>query len=209
VDAGTRVALVEGAATPVGSAIAQRLDAAGFDMTSGSGPLDVAVYADHAEESLTWQPFADVDERTFARWCEQPLRDFLQWLQAVYPRIASRQGVVVLVAGIASQEGATGLVPYTTAVEGQRLLAKSAARQWASDGVTVLIVAPRVDALAGDRAAASASDAGRTAPVLGPASHGPAAVAGVVSMLVGSTGAPARVLTGSTFLVDGGALMAP
>jgi 3-oxoacyl-[acyl-carrier protein] reductase len=205
-----RDALVAGAATPVGAAIAQRLAADGFNLTSQPGPLDVAVFASVEPDSLTWRPLVQVDEDGFARWCERPMRDFVQWLQSIHPRVRERNGTVVLVAPTVSQEGATGLVSYGAAVEGQRLLAKSAARQWASDGITVLIVAPRLDVVARDGGTSTIepSDAGRTKPVLDAASYDASAVARVVSMLVAS--APSsHALSGSTIAVDGGALMAP
>ena len=104
------------------------------------------------------------------------------------------------------QEGAAGLVPYATAVEGQRLMAKSAARQWAVDGISGLIVAPRLEALVDDRSRLDGTDALRTTPVLAPDSYGPDAVAGIVSMVVAPN---ARALSGATLPVDGGALMAP
>jgi 3-oxoacyl-[acyl-carrier protein] reductase len=203
-----RGALVVGETTPLGAAIAQRLATDGFDVSAEPHPLDVAVYTPLDPESLTYRPLVEVDDDTFARWCEQPVRDFLQWLQWVHPRLRERNGTVVLVAPTVSQEGATGLVPYTTAVEGQRLLAKSAARQWAGDGITVLIVAPRLDALLVDTTPLEGSDAARTAPVLDRTSYDPAAVAVLVSTLVGSAPA-ARSMSGSTIAVDGGSLMAP
>ena len=115
----------------------------------------------------------------------------------------------MLVAPTASQEGAAGLVPYTTAVEAQRLLAKSAARQWGADGPTVLIVAPRLGVVAADGpTSVDGTDADRTAPVLDAGSFSAEAVAGVVSLLVSAPPA-SRPLSGATIAVDGGALMAP
>ena len=44
--------------------------------------------------------------------------------------------------------GAAGLVPYTTAVEGIRAMAKSAARQWASDDIIVNAITAPLDLFA-------------------------------------------------------------
>ncbi|MBV8951015.1 MAG: SDR family oxidoreductase [Actinobacteria bacterium] len=204
----TRTALVAGATTPLGGAIADRLTRAGFDLGT-SGPLDVAVYAALDQESLTPRRLTQIDEATFGRWCEAPMRAFLEWMQPVHERLSRRSGTLVLVAPTVSQEGAAGLVPYATAVEGQRLLAKSAARQWAPEGVTVVIVAPRLEVLleAGS-SLGEGTDATRTSPVLGAPYYGIDAVAGVVSMLASSEPG-ARPLSGATIPVDGGALMAP
>lgn len=204
-----RTALVAGVTTPVGGAIADRLAADGFDLATEDGRLDVAVYAVVPHDSLTSRPLVQIDEDTFAEWCEAPIRVFLQWLQAVHARMADRHATVVLVAPTASQEGAAGLVPYTTAVEAQRLLAKSAARQWGADGPTVLIVAPRLGVVAADGpTSVDGTDADRTAPVLDAGSFSAEAVAGVVSLLVSAPPA-SRPLSGATIAVDGGALMAP
>jgi 3-oxoacyl-[acyl-carrier protein] reductase len=208
VGADGRAALVAGASTMIGAAVARRLAADGFAVVSevGDAALDVAVYAVVEPESLSPRPLVETDESTFARWCEAQMRDLLQWLQQVHAPVRDRAGTVVLVAPTVSQEGAAGLVPYATAVEGQRLMAKSAARQWASDGISVLIVAPRVEALVDDPRRLDGTDALRNEPALGPDSYGPGAVADVVSMVVAPD---ARVLSGATLPVDGGALMAP
>ncbi len=215
-----RVVLVTGASTTIGRAVVSRLTADGFDVHLGpdhldpdhlgshTGALDVAVYAAYERDALTPRPLAEIDDVTFEHWCERPIRDFLQWLQAVHPRVKERNGTVVLVAPTTSQEGAAALVPYTTSIEGQRLLAKSAARQWASEGVAVLVVAPRLDAMVDDPSWLEASDALRTAPALDAPSRGAVAVADVLAMLLAS-GSGALPLTGSTVAVDGGALMAP
>src|ERR1700737_1014251 len=102
------------------------------------------------------------------RWWGAEMRGLLQGLQQVHAPVRDRAGTVVLVAPTVSQEGAAGLVPYATAVEGQRLMAKAAARQWASDGISVLIVAPRVEALVDDPRRLDGTDALRNEPALGP-----------------------------------------
>jgi 3-oxoacyl-[acyl-carrier protein] reductase len=205
----SRVALVSGHETRVGGAIADALGAAGLQVRTepGDAPdsLDIAVYARVPRAALPARPLVGVDEQAWIDAAEQPLRDFVVWMQAVYEPLARRRGTAVLVAPTASQEGAAGLVPYTTAVEGQRLLAKSVARQWAGRGITVLTVAPRLDAVV-DIDAIGAADAVRTDPSLGPDGYDPRAVARVVVML---TDPVARVLTGATVPVDGGALLAP
>jgi 3-oxoacyl-[acyl-carrier protein] reductase len=205
----TRVALVSGDDTRVGRAIANALPVAGFDVRTelddAPDGLDLAVYARVPPSALPARPLVGVDEQAWIDAAEQPLRDFVAWMKAVYEPLARRRGTALLVAPIASQEGAAGLVPYTTAVEGQRLLAKSVARQWAGPGISVLTVAPRLDAVV-DVDAIGDTDATRTDPSLGPDAYEPDAVARVVVML---TDPAARVLTGATVPVDGGALLAP
>lgn len=199
-----RSALVTGAGTTIGGAVMRALRARGVTVTDApDAPVDVAVYARVDDDALAVQALRDTDEVTWCRRCEEPIRAFIEWLQLVHPLVAPTQGVVVLVAPTASQEGAAGLVPYTTAVEAQRLLAKSAARQWADDGITVLVVAPRLDAVV---PGVEAADAIRTDPVLEASARDADAIAHVVALLADPA---ARPMTGGTIAVDGGALMAP
>src|SRR5689334_17288401 len=72
--------------------------------------------------------------------------DSLMWtaltaLQRARSMFASGGGRIVVVVPTVGMAGAPGLVPYTTAIEGIRSMAKSAARQWASKGVGVNLVA--------------------------------------------------------------------
>jgi 3-oxoacyl-[acyl-carrier protein] reductase len=76
--------------------------------------------------------------------------------------------------------GAVGLVPLTTALEGVRALAKSAARQWADHGITV-------NCIVGDLELRDE-------------------IAGVVDFLAGEAGG---AITGQTIVVDGGSVMLP
>jgi 3-oxoacyl-[acyl-carrier protein] reductase len=197
-------ALVTGAGTPIGGAVARELRGRGVTVTDAPDePVDLAVYADVVDDALAVRPLSETDERAWRRRCEEPIRAFVEWLPRVHPLVAPTHGAVVLVAPTVSQEGAAGLVPYTTAVEAQRLLAKSAARQWAADGITVVVVAPRLDAMA---PGVDAADALRTDPVLDASTRDADSVARVVALLADPA---ARAMTGGTLAVDGGALMAP
>jgi len=99
--------------------------------------------------------------------------------------------------------GAAGLVPYATAVEGMRALAKSAARQWGEAGITVNCVAPPVEVVAEVGTPAPPPVGGRP---LGRMPDVRTDVAPVVAMLVAEA---AHFVTGTTITVDGGVVMAP
>ena len=88
--------------------------------------------------------------------------------------------------------GAAGLVPFTTAVEGVRALAKTAARQWGEDGVTVACVARHV---AGPTVALSSIEPPTDDDV-----------AGVIALL---TTEHAASVTGATLVLDGGTVLVP
>ncbi len=62
-------------------------------------------------------------------------------LQTAWRSMRPRGGRIVLVLSTVGMAGAAGAVPYTTAIEGIRAMAKSAARQWSSAAIGVNIIA--------------------------------------------------------------------
>ncbi len=167
------------------------------------GPIDVFVHAVVDPAALVPAPLADTDAGTWDRRCEAVLRTALACLPAAFANLAGRGGRVVVVTPTVALTGAAGLVPYATAAEALRALAKSAARQWGEHGIAVNCVAPPVGLLA---PSAAPSDPGIEAPALGRAPDGRADVAPVVALLAA---APAHFVTGATLVVDGGVVMAP
>ena len=121
----------------------------------------------------------NMDEAEWDRRAEAPVRAALWTAQAAYPHLRQRDGRLILVCPTVALEGAAGLVPFASAAEAQRQLAKSAARRWGAEGITVNVVCPAVAALApalagtdADRVTASLPDgddplAGVTVPVAG------------------------------------------
>ncbi|HEX4775709.1 MAG TPA: SDR family oxidoreductase, partial [Acidimicrobiia bacterium] len=94
-------------------------------------------------------------------------------------------------------------VPLTAFVEGQRLLAKSAARQWGRYGITVNCVAPAPDLVVAGTAAGAVSLA---APALGGPGDPRDDLGPVVTFLASDAG---HFVTGVTVCADGGVWMAP
>lgn len=142
------------------------------------------------------------DARWEAVW-EATMRATLFTLQAAHAQMAGRGGRILLITPTVSMSGAAHLVPYTAAVEGQRLLAKSAARQWGPDGITVNCLAPAPEHVPIGVAS--------TAVSLAPAAlGGPGDVAtdlAPVAIWLLSDGA--HFVTGATVCADGGVWMAP
>ena len=95
-------------------------------------------------------------------------------------------------------------MPYATAVEGIRALAKSAARQWGEAGVRVNCVAPPVEVVAPELGVTGPAMVGELSLGRGPGVR--ADVAPVVALL---TSDAAHFVTGATVVVDGGVLMVP
>jgi 3-oxoacyl-[acyl-carrier protein] reductase len=181
--------------TPSASRAAFEQAAAGLKQVDGV--LDALL----DPEALVTTPIADLAEHDWDRRCEAGLRAALACAQAAFAVVRRPGGRLVLVTPTIGITGAAGLVPYATAVEGRRALAKSAARQWGASGLTVNCVAPPV-ALLG----AGAADPAVEAPALGRAPSGRADVAPVVAALLAE---PSHFVTGATVTVDGGVVMAP
>ncbi|MEU0938734.1 SDR family oxidoreductase [Embleya sp. NPDC059267] len=170
---------------------------------AGHDGVDVLVYTLVSVEAFVPRPLAGLTGAEWQRLAEDPIRHGLTVLQVAHEVLAPRRGRFVLVVPAVALEGAAELVPLATAAETLRALAKSAARRWAADGITVNIVTPDVFAYGAEHLRGTDVDRGEA--VL-PGAGTAADVADAMSLLV----APAAGrLTGTTLVVDGGALMAP
>lgn len=138
--------------------------------------------------------FATMPEDEWDRRAERPIRAALWCLQAAHHHRAS---VVVVVATV-GMEGAAGLVALASAAEGIRVLAKSAARRWGREGISVNIVAVPPHLLATELVV---SDAARNPSPLESSVREAAATVALF--------ATAPHITGATLMADGGALMIP
>ncbi len=124
--------------------------------------------------------------------------DTLVALQAAH---RSQTGRIVLVLPTVGIAGSADSVDYTTAIEGIRAMAKSAARQWGSDGVGVNMVVAPANLFARDADTAHLSAA--AAPGNRELIH---SVVETAKFLLRDD---LRHLTGETVIVDGGSVMLP
>jgi 3-oxoacyl-[acyl-carrier protein] reductase len=191
-----RVAVVDGAG-PLADAVAGALVAAGARLDGGRP--DVAVFAAVDPRALQPSTVVGLSEPDWVALCEAPLAAALAFFQRVFPDLKGRDGRAVLVCPSVALEGAAHLVPLATGAEGQRQLAKSLARRWGHDGITVNVVTVPAQALG-----SPVEDAARTAAALG---GDPLAAA--ASAVVWLAGKGAAGITGATIGADGGAVMAP
>ncbi|HEY8216267.1 MAG TPA: SDR family oxidoreductase [Acidimicrobiia bacterium] len=206
---GLERALRDGGASVLGLADAAYENRAGAEAAFAAaqqelgGPLDVVVHT--AMPAVAYEPvdFATVDDARWHAVWEVAMRSALFVLQAAHGQMSGRGGSVVMVTPTVAMSGAARLVPYTTAVEGQRLLAKAAARQWGPDGIRVNCLAPApehvpigVDSMSVSLAAPALGGPGDVEADLGP----------VVVWLASDA---AHFVTGATVCADGGVWMAP
>jgi 3-oxoacyl-[acyl-carrier protein] reductase len=170
--------------------LARDLAAHGAELVGPDGPVDVVVHVvtgDLAEQSL-----ADTSPDEWTRRCDRVITDAIDAAHAAHARMAGRGGRIVFVTPSLGLTGAAGLVPLATAAEGIRSLAKTAARQWGADGITVSCVARRVG---GPEVAI---------PTFGPPTGED--VANTVALLASEH---AGAVTGATLVVDGGTVLVP
>jgi 3-oxoacyl-[acyl-carrier protein] reductase len=180
-------------------------DRASADAAFAETPhLDVLVHVAIDDAALVTAPLVDTEPDDWDERGEALLRDALFTFQAAHARFAvTGAGRIVVVAPTSGFTGAGGFVPYSTAVEGIRALAKSTARGWAPHGITVntLLIPPALVAPA--LVTATAFEA---PPVVGrfPDLHDDLA-ATIAHFAAPTSGG----ITGATIVVDGGTVMAP
>ena len=156
--------VVFGTATPFGRRVAHALERAELEVTAIDVDLDdleavttalaadtTAVVYSHIDPlCLEPRAFVDVDATLWEAACERQLRMFLHVVQASYAPLARSNGAMVCVCPTVALQGAANLAMFAAVAEGQRILAKSAARQWANDGIRVNIVSPSIHELLDD-----------------------------------------------------------
>jgi len=171
------------------------------------GRLHVAVHSWVPPVALARSPITEVGEERWDQVWEATMKATIVFLQAAFAAFGGQQGRIIVVTPTAWARGVPGLGPYSAAVEGQRLLAKSAARQWGGQGITVNCVAPAWESVVDADARGEEQD-GSMGPA--PAPLGPVDLdADVGAAVVSLAGDGTRGITGATLCVDGGAAMAP
>jgi 3-oxoacyl-[acyl-carrier protein] reductase len=220
-----KVAVVTGAERPLAAGLAAALRSAGAGVAEVSsdelhardpsqaafaaavaslgGPIDIVVHAAIPEIAFEQIAFEDVDDARWDAVWEASMGAAIHALQLGFEQMRGRGGRFVFVTPTVSMSGAARLVPYTTAVEGIRLLTKSAARQWGPDGITVNCLAPAPEHVP---IGVVSTDVSLAPPALG----GPGDAEldlGPIAVFLASDASHA--LTGATLSVDGGVWMAP
>ena len=157
--------------------------------------------------ALRAQDIATLSDDDWRAACGAAMKAILYALQASHTAMAGRGGSVVVVGPSLSLAGAARLVALSTAVEGQRGLVKSTARQWGQRGISVNWIAAAPASLSPlfDRLPLPVKpDAVRVA--LGRSPGLADDIAPVIEFLGSAAG---RVMTGATLMLDGGEWMVP
>jgi 3-oxoacyl-[acyl-carrier protein] reductase len=172
------------------------------ELDAVAGLVDVVLHAAIDPAALERQPLVETVAEDWDRRCEAVLRSALSCSQSAYRLLHDGGGLLVFVTPTLGITGAAQLVPYATAIEGIRAMAKSAARQWGQQGIRVNCVAPSAELLAPGAGTLSPDVA---EPALGAVPTDAGALVSAISLLAG----PGSVVTGATIVVDGGMVMVP
>jgi NAD(P)-dependent dehydrogenase (short-subunit alcohol dehydrogenase family) len=173
------------------------------------GALDGVVIASVGIEPTTRGTVADLTSDAWSARVELPLRRTLVCFQGVLDALRDSGGTVVLLVPTLSLVGAAGFGPWAAVTEGQRALAKAAARAWGRSTVTVNCVAVPATSLT-----SSPPSDGDDTPPDRPGQPAPALerpdLRADVAPVVRTCFSPAwRSVTGATVAVDGGVWMTP
>jgi NAD(P)-dependent dehydrogenase (short-subunit alcohol dehydrogenase family) len=157
--------------------------------------------------ALQAQDIAGLSDDAWRAACSTAMKSVLYGLQASHGQMARRGGSVVVVGPTLSLAGAPQLVALSTAVEGQRGLVKSTARQWGKLGVSInwVAVAPRALAPLFDAMTLPVKTDAVPVAMGRPPDLGREIVP-VIEFLGSAAG---RVMTGATLVLDGGEWMLP
>jgi 3-oxoacyl-[acyl-carrier protein] reductase len=148
----------------------------------------------------------DLDAGGWEAACERPLRIATHFVHAIHPHLLNSRGSMVFVCPTIGLQGAAGFTALSALAEGQRVLAKSAARQWAADGIRVNVVAPPIGALLDEKLLADPTTVdARRGRVPDRAYDIDSAMRAVLDFLLSPS---AQALIGVTIPIDGGQVTA-
>jgi NAD(P)-dependent dehydrogenase (short-subunit alcohol dehydrogenase family) len=168
------------------------------------GRVDALI--NNAQTFRPMAPVAEVDARDVDVFYTSGVKGTLWAMQAVYPHMKTLGwGRIVNFASAMGITGGRGFAAYNASKEAIRALTRTAAREWAADGIVVNAIAPAAAAHHGD--AAKRSEGYRTFVESCPMGRqgDPELDIGPIAWFLCSDAC--RYLTGHTFMADGGAFM--
>jgi NAD(P)-dependent dehydrogenase (short-subunit alcohol dehydrogenase family) len=173
----------------------------------GAGPLDAVVLVSAGPESASRGALAELDAGEWVARVEVPLERTVACFQGSYRALRARRGCLVVLVPSFSLVGSAGWAPWAAVAEGQRALAKAAARAWGAEKISVNCVAVPGALLA----SSVGGDDDTDRPGQPPASLavGPDLESGVAPVVASLITGGWTAVTGATIAVDGGVWMTP
>ena len=180
------------------------------EATRQLGRLDGVVLTSVGLEPTVRGDLAGLDALEWRARVELPLHRTLLCFQGAFDALSDVGGTVVVLVPTLSLVGAAGFAPWAAVTEGQRALAKAAARAWGQQAINVHCVAVPAALLTTRRGGGDGADEqidrpGQPAPAL----RQPDVRADVAAVVHGLLSPAWRAVTGSTVAVDGGVWMTP
>lgn len=177
---------------------ANQVEAAVAEVVAAYGGIDVLVNLAFDAE-VARSSTIDLSVEQLLRNFETGPIAYLRFMQACHPHLKrSGAGRIINFASLAGVLGLPEYVPYSMAKEAVRALTRSAAREWASDNITVNNVLPVADTWG------SGEDTPPPQNVMGRHGSPEDDVAPVVLFLASSD---SQFITGSSFTPDGGSII--
>lgn len=168
--------------------------------------LDLVVHALYPEQSRTPARIDDMTAEDWAAACDDPLEAAIRIARGAHRHLAARHGTIVVCVPLVGAAGAANLVALSALAEGLRVLARSLARSWGSDGIRAHAVTLHPSMFLSPEHAATAVDATALHDAALGRLPSAAEVAAVIDALADSR--TAAGLTGASLVMDGGTWMA-
>jgi 3-oxoacyl-[acyl-carrier protein] reductase len=184
---------------PLAIACRHAASASGHRLADADGsPIDAMIFAPWNPATTAPCPMAELTDDAFGAAWQDTMDAATATCIDARERMVAHGGAIVLTTPTIGQSGASQYAHWSAAAEGVRVLAKSAARQWGSDGITVNAITISPDLALGSPSAAGATSL--AAPAL------PTSAASAAEFIVAFCGLP-RSVTGQTIATDGGVWM--
>ncbi len=217
-----RAVLIVGAGEPATS-VAVGLGVAGWDVhridddtivwtddtlavqCSGLGAVDLVVHARYPAVARRRADLVDLDGDQWRAAADEPLEAAIRLARCVHRPLAAAGGTIVFLVPLMASAGGAGFAAFATAAEGIRVLAKSLAKTWGTDGIRAHALTLDPSAFLAPVDAAGMAEANSLHdPPLGRVPDLETEVARVIAALAHDDLA---VLTGASLVVDGGLWM--
>ncbi len=171
------------------------------------GSLDVLVHNAVSGRAHEPVPLEDVSEELWEDVATVSLRASFDCAQAARPHLRPGRGRLILLTSTAAADGSETLPIYAAVKAAQRALAKSLAREWGPDALTVNCVAPLALTPALESYFESHPDAQRRLVERASLGRVGDAEADVGAAAVFLASDAASYITGQTLVVDGGSYL--